>query len=347
MASPISTLADSFSINHVWLFLTERCNLSCDYCFFRDHGGKTTISIAQVRALFDALPSGRIYDVVLSGGEPLLEWDRVREVIALVRRQLPGSRITVQTNGLLLDKSRIAFLKARNVRLEFGIDGKFTSDARHRAGTRSAGYERLLANIRLAVVSGIRIGATMTVHPNEVSAMRDNFLWLVEIGLRNIEVHPAFLASWTPSRTRLFDTGYRKIAACDMAFGGGLLGKNYSKTVSPLADIVLQPDGKVLPNWTYLIFPLVDREPFYMMDVKSDGVTARPLVMAAFVKAARKFFAKPRTYRDYSNFNARRVLAEKRSSHLGKIVRAYEQACHRAQAVDRRCLQVGYGIPSA
>lgn len=111
MSELIHKLLRNLQVNHVWLFLTERCNLSCDYCFFGDRDGRTTIYLDQVKALFESIPRKESYDVVISGGEPLTEWKRAQEVIRFVRAFSPASRLMVQTNGLLLDQRKISFIK--------------------------------------------------------------------------------------------------------------------------------------------------------------------------------------------------------------------------------------------
>ena len=59
-----------FKVHYTWIYVTERCNLHCDYCFFRHMHGRE-ISLDAVEQLFllfereEAAPSTLIF----SGGE--------------------------------------------------------------------------------------------------------------------------------------------------------------------------------------------------------------------------------------------------------------------------------------
>jgi MoaA/NifB/PqqE/SkfB family radical SAM enzyme len=341
MSEVIGKLLRNLQVNHVWLFLTERCNLACDYCFFGGRDGRTTISLDQVKALFGSIPRKESYDVVISGGEPLLEWRRSQEVIRFVHSFTPASRLMIQTNGLLLDQRKIAFIKTYRVGLEFGIDGPQAANSGHRRGMSGSKYGCLIRNIHNAVAAGIRTCATMTVHPREVESMEENYRALSELGFASLEVHPAFMAPWSDSEAKAFVSGYGKILALDIKTQADLISPYYSRNVPPLLDLVVQPDGMVLPNWTYLIFPKVSREPFYLMDIGVGGkrVEIRAEAMASYLKALRNFFVLPHTYREFSNFNARRILAFMKDSRLSRVFHSYEKAAILAQELDLRCLK--------
>jgi MoaA/NifB/PqqE/SkfB family radical SAM enzyme len=342
--SRISEFLPHVQIRHVWIFLTEKCNLSCDYCFSADRDNRTTLSIRQLTKLFDALVPGGNYDVVISGGEPLVEWERARAVIRLIRQRFESASVTLQTNGLLLDKKKIEFFLSMGVRLEFGLDGPLSVNAAHRRGICREGHARLLENIRLAASAGVLLGGTMTVHPQETRDMLENFLSLSGIGLRMLEVHPAFLADWRREQAVAFERGYRRIMAFDAKEGQCLVGKNYSLFVPPCLDLVVEPRGRVLPNWTYLAFPKSEREPFYLMDLSGRGIAARLGPMAVYCRDLTRFFKHPRTYREFSNFNAQRILEFSGRRSFSNSFISYTQACAAAQRIDQRSLSVVAGI---
>ncbi len=335
---------DAFSkmpLRYVWLFITDRCNLACDYCFFSDRVGRQTISWRQVKWVLAALPDDRPHDVVISGGEPLLEWPLAKRIISLVRRNLPRSGITLQTNGLLLDRDKVLFLKANAVVVEPGIDGLFASNEKHRVGMAQGRFGSLLENIDLLVEHDVRMNPTMTVHPHEIGCMKSNFVSLVGRGLKNIDVHPAFLAPWRRRDIQLFEKGYRAILAhelarCGRAVKTPLVCKSYHECVTPSFDLVLQPDGHVLPNWTYLAFDRRIRENFYLMRLSDEGMRVNTGLMAGYLKDMRQFFREPRTYREFSNFNAQRILkaggtlAQKKGFGVYRTITAWQQRLDRA-----------------
>ena len=77
-------LMHTVNIKHVWIFLTDRCNLNCDYCFFKYRTNSKTLPYVYIKNLFDLMLRGKKYDFVLSGGEPLLEWKLTKKMIHFI-----------------------------------------------------------------------------------------------------------------------------------------------------------------------------------------------------------------------------------------------------------------------
>lgn len=112
--------------------LTRRCNLACAHCYLdaatlRD-GGDDELTTAEVCALLDQV-AGRSDQtmVVLTGGEPLLRPDLV-ELVAHGSRH--GLAMVVGSNGTLLDRERVAALKAAGA-LGIGISVDSLDPVRH------------------------------------------------------------------------------------------------------------------------------------------------------------------------------------------------------------------------
>jgi hypothetical protein len=102
-------------INNIEVHLAEHCNLSCACCI---HGCPVAEpefpSIERFERDFEKfseLTGGNIKQVVLSGGEPLLNPDIVSYMRA-VRQNMPASIIKVSTNGILLARMRDDFWRA-------------------------------------------------------------------------------------------------------------------------------------------------------------------------------------------------------------------------------------------
>ena len=71
-----------FKVHYTWIYVTERCNLHCDYCFFRHMLGRE-ISLEAVEQLFllfereETVPSTLIF----SGGEAFLAKDNLFRIL--------------------------------------------------------------------------------------------------------------------------------------------------------------------------------------------------------------------------------------------------------------------------
>ena len=92
---------DEKRIKNIYLHLTKRCNLKCDYCYF-DAGKKEDgeLSLPQMLNLFGDIAKLSPQKVVITGGEALLREDFF-EIVALWqafdhRRGLPGRRGVAQ-----------------------------------------------------------------------------------------------------------------------------------------------------------------------------------------------------------------------------------------------------------
>lgn len=325
-------------IKHVWIFVTEECNLSCDYCFFQDRAKKRSLSFQRVECLLKELSLDKGYDIVLSGGEPLLAWERVVEIVQYVANVLPRSRLTIQTNCLLLDREKVSFLKKYGVAVEPGIDGLLQSNRRHRKTNVEDSYECLVKNIDLLKTEKMVMNPTMTVHPTEVMYMMKNYQGLMEQGLKNVEIHPAFLSSWQEKHIETFKEQYRQILMMEMkkkVFG---VGKGYSLFEQMSIDLIVLPSGDVLPNWTYLTFKEEQRKPFVFMHLSDKEILFFTEQVNQCLKELKDFFVQQRTYRDISCFHAERILKQFSNDQVYQQYMAYKRICGEIQKLDQKTL---------
>ncbi|MFA5038964.1 MAG: radical SAM protein [Candidatus Omnitrophota bacterium] len=328
-------IPSGMKFHNIWLFVTGRCNLACDYCFFRGRDKQQTLSVRQIHSLLEALPRGRSYDFVFSGGEPLLAWPLVKKSIALIQRLFPQSDITLQTNMFFFDKKTLAVLRSCDAVIEPGLDGAFFANHRHRIGFELKNFSRCLRNISLAVKSRLRMSPTMTVVPSETRSLFDNFSFLRRLGLKAVEVHPAFRAGWNRRAAEEFLRQYRKILLLEKKEKQHLVGKGYS-VLGPMAtDLVVQPDGLILPNWTYLTFPSRVREQFSLMKLRDGGVSIHQKRLGDFLKETAAFYRQPRSYRQFSNFNAARILRKMPNAGRKNEFKRYESLCRDIETLDR------------
>ena len=102
------------------LHIAHTCNLNCSYCFASQgkyHGDRAVMSFEVGKRALDFLieNSGtrRNLEVDFFGGEPLMNWDVVKELVAYARVQEKihnkNFRFTLTTNGILIDDDVIDF----------------------------------------------------------------------------------------------------------------------------------------------------------------------------------------------------------------------------------------------
>jgi MoaA/NifB/PqqE/SkfB family radical SAM enzyme len=179
----------------------------------------------------------------------------LRKLALEVRRRFSWLPLSVQSNGLLLDKNRISFLRAVQAGLEVGIDGKEETTLRHRRGLTGSIYNRLLGNIRAAVRSGLSVSCTMTVHPDQVEHMEENFIFLKSLELRSIDITPAAFMLWTDASVRDFRRNYSQILQGQSGQGRVLVAEDKNLFGEAFLDLSVYPDGSVLCGDAYSCLP--------------------------------------------------------------------------------------------
>ena len=129
------TFSETPVLKSLCLHIAHDCNLRCGYCFAGtgDFGGCRALmskEVAEKAVEFAITGSKKRHNLELDlfGGEPLMNWPVVEHVINYVRRreQETGKNIklTLTTNGTLLNDENIKFLNDNRVMLVLSLDGK-------------------------------------------------------------------------------------------------------------------------------------------------------------------------------------------------------------------------------
>ncbi|HIZ83123.1 MAG TPA: thioether cross-link-forming SCIFF peptide maturase [Firmicutes bacterium] len=122
-------------IKAMCLHIAHDCNLRCEYCFAAkgDFGqGRKLMSLEIGKRAIDFLleNSGARHNLELDffGGEPLMNFDVVKQVVAYARSKEAAYnkkfRFTITTNGLLLDEDKIDFINREMSNVVLSIDGR-------------------------------------------------------------------------------------------------------------------------------------------------------------------------------------------------------------------------------
>ncbi|WP_433530608.1 radical SAM protein [Micromonospora sp. CA-263727] len=147
----------------------ETCDIDCLYCYEKrkEAPGGARIDAGQVRRLTE-LFSGRPLAVELHGGEPLTAGrDHVAEVLRELAAQPSVVRVSMQTNGVLLDEQWLDLFDALCPSLQVGIslDGDAAGNAWRVGYDGRAVYPRVADTLRLLAERGRRAGVIAAVTP--------------------------------------------------------------------------------------------------------------------------------------------------------------------------------------
>ena len=117
------------------LNVTHDCNLACRYCFAEEgeyHGERALMSYEVGKQALDFLianSGNRVnLEVDFFGGEPLMNWEVVKQLVAYGRSQEPihnkKFRFTLTTNGMLLNDEIMEFANRELHNVVLSLDGR-------------------------------------------------------------------------------------------------------------------------------------------------------------------------------------------------------------------------------
>jgi len=214
-------------ISALALVLTPKCNLNCGYCFENSKAGRPMQWSTLRTALDVGMEHGeRGLKIMFTGGEPLLEYPLIRRAVSYVRereRRRKKARLTLLTNGTLLDDARLKFLSSNSFRLQLSFDG--VEPAQDVRGPRT--FERL-DELMTAISERHRtlfrefLSVSITVTPSTVRHMADSVEYLMSKGVRSITVAPILTDSsdWKVSQTGELEAQFSRIVRASLSHLG-------------------------------------------------------------------------------------------------------------------------------
>ncbi len=122
-------------IKALCLHVAHDCNLKCKYCFAAQgnfNGEALLMPLETGKKAFDFLVANsgnrRNLEVDFFGGEPLMNFDVVKELVAygreLEKTNNKHFRFTITTNGMLLDDDKITFINENMDNVVLSLDGR-------------------------------------------------------------------------------------------------------------------------------------------------------------------------------------------------------------------------------
>lgn len=186
------------------LHISHDCNLACKYCFAEEgeyHGGKRELMSLEVgkKALdFLVANSGsrRNLEVDFFGGEPLMNWDVVKELVAygrsLEKENDKNFRFTLTTNGVLLNDDILEFANKEMANIVLSIDGRKKIHDMMRPFRKGAGsYDIIVPKFQQVAESRNQeryyVRGTFTRNNLDFS---EDVLHLASLGFKQISVEP-------------------------------------------------------------------------------------------------------------------------------------------------------------
>ena len=190
-------------IKALCLHVSHTCNLNCEYCFASQgkyHGEKALMSLDVGKRAIDFLiensGSRRNLEVDFFGGEPLLNWDVCKQIVAYARAKEKEAgkhfRFTVTTNGMLIDDDVIDFCNKEISNVVLSLDGRKEVHDRTRVDYKGHGsYDRIVPKFQKIVKArgGKNYYMRGTFTHNNTDFTKD-VLHMADLGFTELSMEP-------------------------------------------------------------------------------------------------------------------------------------------------------------
>ena len=232
------------------LHIAHTCNLNCAYCFASQgkyNGDRAVMSFEVGKQALDFLITNsgkrRNLEVDFFGGEPLMNFDVVKQLVAYARsiekEHNKNFRFTLTTNGMLINDDVIEFANKEMSNVVLSLDGRKEVHDRYRVDYAGKGsWERIVPKFQKLVEAregkNYYMRGTFT---HENPDFLEDIKTMLDLGFTELSMEPVVCAPGDPS----------ELTDADME----IVKDQYEK----LAELMLQRDdeGKPFTFYHYMI----------------------------------------------------------------------------------------------
>lgn len=218
-------------IKAMCLHIAHDCNLACKYCFAGEGeycGDRSLMSFEVGKQAFDFLIANsgtrNNLEVDFFGGEPLMNFEVVKQLVAYAREQEKihnkNFRFTLTTNGVLLDEEVMDFANKEMYNVVLSLDGRKETNDRMRVSRNGKGsYDLIVPKFKEMVKrrgdKEYYIRGTYTHYNTDFTK---DILHMADLGFTKLAMEPVVASPDAPYALKeedlptLFDQ-YEKLAA--------------------------------------------------------------------------------------------------------------------------------------
>ena len=198
-------------IKALCLHVAHTCNLNCTYCFASQgkyKGDRALMSLEVGKRALDFLieNSGTRHNLEVDffGGEPLMNWEVVKELVAYGREREKETgknfRFTLTTNGVLVDDEVIDFCNKEMHNVVLSLDGRKEVHDRLRKNYRGEGsYDTIVPKFqRFAKMRGDRNYYMRGTFTHFNPDFTNDIIHMADLGFTELSMEPVVCAPGDP-----------------------------------------------------------------------------------------------------------------------------------------------------
>lgn len=201
------------------LFLTQRCNLSCDYCYVGKTPDRMSLDVADqiINFAFQNTPLSEDIDIGFFGGEPLLEFPLLEELTRRIQAHQDFDpdrvKLSVVTNGTLVTAEILRYLQQNRIAVTISCDGPAEIHDRHRRFPDGQGSSKAVERgIRTALSILERVPINAVYRPDTMEYLPEAIDYFSSLGVRQIYLNADYSAHWVEKDVRRIAPVFQALA---------------------------------------------------------------------------------------------------------------------------------------
>lgn len=227
-------------LSQLILIVTENCNLRCEYCVYSDKYPKD-ISYSNLKMDFKTAKLAideyfklhrerekhglnKSPNISFYGGEPLLNFDLIKECVNYIKEIDPSTVFYITTNGTIMNNEIAHFLATNNFVVTFSLDGNKENNDRNRIFINQKGtFDIIYNNVKKLKSTMIELNNTNPISFNCCFDLYTDLEKVVEFFEKNYYEFNPFFITYAPIKKQ--DTTYYQW--CDDKFkNSNIFSKN-------------------------------------------------------------------------------------------------------------------------
>ncbi len=208
-------------IKHLALFVTENCNLRCEYCYasYMEKRNITfRLACKAVDFLFDNSKGEDVVILSFWGGEPFLRFRMIKKLviysIVAAGKENKKIRFSIPTNATLLNDEILDFIQEYKIMTSLSIDGKEFSQSLRKTVDGKSSFPVIIKNLELIRQKsmGHSFFIRKTVSPLTAGNLYEDIIFFIDQGFKYIAFSPCLEEKWASEDFEIYEREQLRLA---------------------------------------------------------------------------------------------------------------------------------------